>query len=284
MKIALHPKTKGQVASFIAKPTHALMLRGPLGSGKHYTAQYIALEILDTPPQKLSSHPFYREITAGDAAITIDEIRSLKQFMSLKTTGHSTMRRIIVIANAERMTTEAQNALLKSLEEPPADTLIILTTESTASLLPTITSRTQIIDVLKVPKNALQAVFEHIDATTFNRAYQMSNGRPGLFHALTNQESTNPLSEAANLAKTILQETPYERLLRVNELGSTDYAPLLESLHMMAHAALIGAAQKQDTTKTERWYRLCQLIESSQKAYGFKPQAKLHLSHLFINL
>jgi DNA polymerase III subunit delta' len=69
----------------------------------------------------------------------IEQARHLKQSLEFVATGRA--RRIFILPEADRMDAAAANSLLKSLEEPPADTVLILTTSSEASLLPTIRSR-----------------------------------------------------------------------------------------------------------------------------------------------
>jgi len=75
--------------------------------------------------------------------ITIDQIRKLQHQLSLK--PYASKVKTGIILEAQRMTVEAQNALLKTLEEPPAHSILILTAPSTKNLLPTIVSRCQII-------------------------------------------------------------------------------------------------------------------------------------------
>ena len=76
---------------------------------------------------------------SGRLTITIEQIRRLTDFLRLAA-GHDGWR-IALVDQAHSMTRQAQNALLKSLEEPPAQTLILLTTPLPSALLPTIRSR-----------------------------------------------------------------------------------------------------------------------------------------------
>lgn len=81
--------------------------------------------------------------------IGIEEIKNLQKKLFLKPIKSST--KAIVIQDAQLLTTEAQNALLKSLEEPPEHTIIILSSDSKEPLLPTILSRCQIIEIQEKP-------------------------------------------------------------------------------------------------------------------------------------
>jgi len=78
-------------------------------------------------------------------AIGIDEIRDLQKKLSLKSSNGGL--KVAIINNAHNLTIAAQNALLKTLEEPPKNSQIILTAPTAESLLPTIVSRCQIVNL-----------------------------------------------------------------------------------------------------------------------------------------
>lgn len=77
----------------------------------------------------------------NDASIKIEDVRELERLLSLKPRG--TSPKIVVISQAEKLTLEAQGALLKILEEPPGETIFLLTAGEETVLLPTIVSRCQ---------------------------------------------------------------------------------------------------------------------------------------------
>ncbi|MFU8797448.1 MAG: hypothetical protein ACNA7Y_01945 [Gammaproteobacteria bacterium] len=85
----------------------------------------------------------YFEHLTGSESIKIDDIRALIQFSTH--TSRAGEYKVILIENAERMNLAASNALLKILEEPPGQTIILLTTDHPYILLPTIRSRCQIL-------------------------------------------------------------------------------------------------------------------------------------------
>jgi len=80
----------------------------------------------------------------------IGQIRTLQQQLALK--PYSASAKVALITQAEKLTVPAQNALLKTLEEPPAKTLIILLAPKREALLPTIVSRCQIIRLAQKPQ------------------------------------------------------------------------------------------------------------------------------------
>ncbi len=96
-------------------------------------------EVLDS----LIRDPYVRKLPWASPTISIERIRELRRVSSLKPLEG---RRVVIIAEADKMTPEASNALLKILEEPPADMQMILTSSRDAGLLPTIISRCQRID------------------------------------------------------------------------------------------------------------------------------------------
>ncbi len=285
-EMLLHPVTKKMVDSFIAQPSHALLLQGAHGAGKYYLAEHIACSVLGVDRQKILYHPFFLAI--GDTgSISIEDIRALKHFLKLKTTGTGqTIRRVIVIENADNMLHEAQNALLKQLEEPPADTLIILTAHDQTTLLPTVKSRVRTIAIKNVSLEvALQHFANHSQAAV-TKAYYMSSGRMGLITSLLDQSEEHPLVGYISQAKDLLQKSNFDRLCMVTTLAAKDYdiRLLLDGLYSVCRAALMQAAVKNETKHVGVWHQRCQEVDRAQRAMTYKPQTKLLLTDLFLAL
>lgn len=156
------------------RPPQALLLRGSAGIGKLLLATEFARSLLCRAPQAdglacgqcpscrwfaQGTHPDFRllqpesEAEGEDSAdsedgkrkkkaskqIKVEQIRELAQFCSLS--AHQGGQRVVLIQPAESMNPNAANALLKMLEEPPADLLFILVSHQYQQLLPTILSR-----------------------------------------------------------------------------------------------------------------------------------------------
>jgi len=118
---------------------HSLLVTGGTEEERWQTALKIAQENLKENP---FSHPDFLSIT-GLKSIGIEQIRELEKKLVLK--PYQGKIKIIIINEAEKLTLPAQNALLKTLEEPPANSLIILTAPKKDLLLSTVVSRCQII-------------------------------------------------------------------------------------------------------------------------------------------
>jgi tRNA(Met) C34 N-acetyltransferase TmcA len=124
---------------------HALLIVGGNQKERLTKAQTIIEKSLE---QKLNLGQGHPDLCLIEPAISIgiEEIRQLQKRLSLK--PYSSIMKVALITEAEKLTLPAQNAFLKTLEEPPARSLIILTAPKAELLLPTIVSRCQL---LKLP-------------------------------------------------------------------------------------------------------------------------------------
>lgn len=137
---------------------HALMLAGPAGIGKTPLAQSLMQLVLCEAPisslacgkckscglNRAGTHPDFTALYPEESgkAIKVDAIREAA--IKLTKTAQISEYKVVVLAPADAMNTNAANALLKTLEEPADKTLLILVTDSVNAVLPTIRSRCQI--------------------------------------------------------------------------------------------------------------------------------------------
>ena len=121
---------------------HAVFVVGPAGSGKkEYARQAASLYLLGREdPQRLVECPFFQELPD----YKIETLRTCCAELNRQVFGRG--RRCLVIPDAHKLTAQTQNALLKTLEEPPEDALLILTGNEQA-VLPTIRSRCMLVRV-----------------------------------------------------------------------------------------------------------------------------------------
>jgi DNA polymerase III subunit delta' len=134
---------------------HGILISGARGLGKAHLAYYLAQTVLceqsgvapcGVCPSchwvQAGTHPDFRVVAPEEEgkAIGVDAIRDLITFFGLKA---QRAKKVAIIDPADRLTESAANSLLKTLEEPPGDALIILLTANHATLLPTVKSRCQ---------------------------------------------------------------------------------------------------------------------------------------------
>jgi DNA polymerase-3 subunit delta' len=131
----------------------------------------------------VGTHPDVRVILPGSKTgqnISIEQIREVRQDVARRPIMGR--RKIYLIPSAEAMNEEAANALLKTLEEPPADVTLVLMTASPTRVLPTILSRCQIVRFGPAPEGAIREwlAAEGVPADTAAALAVAAGGRPGL--------------------------------------------------------------------------------------------------------
>ena len=175
------------------------LFAGPEGVGKSLSARRFTKALLcETKPGEgcavcpscrqveAGSHPdlLWCEVTEGTTH-SIDAIRELKRQVSLKSWGGS--YRLVVIIEVERATEEAQNALLRLLEEPPSQTLFILTSVQTERVLPTVRSRCKTVLFQSISEEVVAHVAQESWKCPSQEAAllaRLSRGSLGLAHRL----------------------------------------------------------------------------------------------------
>lgn len=178
---------------------HAYLIAGPSSVGKRALAsafiQALLCEQAEKPcgecrPCKLVSHGNHPDVILVVPALSgerikaekikVEPIRDLINALALKPV--EAVRRIALITNFELISERTSNTLLKTLEEPPGQAIIILTTDSPEALLPTITSRCEIITLRPLPVALVeQALTErwHVPAEHAELLARLSGGRLG---------------------------------------------------------------------------------------------------------
>lgn len=137
---------------------HAYIFEGVAGTGKYEMARWIAQRLYCQKPTDDGSpcldcnqcfriqqgeHPDVTTLQPDGQTIKVDQVRAIKEEFSKS--GMETRRKILIVEDMEKMTTNAANSLLKFIEEPEGEITIMLLTTEVQQLLPTIVSRAQII-------------------------------------------------------------------------------------------------------------------------------------------
>lgn len=283
--LLLHGQTRQSVERFLQSPSHALLLTGAFGAGKETLARSIAEKLLGT--SSLSNRPYYKEVVPDGKNISIEAIRSLQSFLQLKTTGKEQIRRVALILQADLMSDEAQNALLKSLEEPPEDTVLLLASSNPDQLKDTIRSRTQIITMqsvgLKEAQDYLRPKYNEKEITW---AHALSDGQTGLMVALLDTSTDHPLAVQIAIAKELYALSAFERLARVDSLvkNKEQLPELIYACKRICISAMEQAAKKNLANGVKTWHRQLALVMDAEKSLKRNPNQKLLLTDLFLQI
>ncbi|WP_295047337.1 DNA polymerase III subunit delta' [uncultured Paracoccus sp.] len=232
---APHPRLTGRVlgqdaaiADFVqaaqgGRLHHAWLLTGPRGVGKATLAWAIARWMLsgatgpfgatDSPEARRSMalseprlhlvrRPWDDKAGRLSAQITVDEIRKLLSFFHLSAAEGG--RRIALIDAADDMNPAAANALLKVLEEPPADALILIVAHQPARLLPTIRSRCRTLRLSPLPPDQMAHILSDLGVDDDAQALAaLSDGSVGEALRLAGQDGLDRYQQLVDLMATL---------------------------------------------------------------------------------
>jgi DNA polymerase-3 subunit delta' len=231
------------------RPPHALLIVGPRGVGKTTLALDLAagcLCLVDDPDLRpcrscaacrrvvAGTHPdvhFVAPEGAGEQ-IRLGQVQRLATELSL--TAMEGRFRIAIVASAQRLNPDAQNALLKTLEEPGPATSLVLCADDDAPLLPTLVSRTARLRLAPVPIEMLTdwlVEAGQADPATARSAAILAAGRPGIAMALMRQPEA--ILAWRTMSRTLLELLDADRRTR-----------LLTSTELVSAALIVDAASR----------------------------------------
>lgn len=159
--------------------------------------------------------------------IGIPQIRLLREFAQYKPLHGD--RRIFLIDQADRAGEQAANSLLKTLEEPPDHLILILTAENVYDLLPTIRSRSVILNFSPLPNEEMEAFARARKLDNAERRIALSGGSPGVAASLDIELYQKRRAAMLALLKTGAGAAPYASWLPVSEALSRSRSEKLEA-------------------------------------------------------
>jgi DNA polymerase-3 subunit delta' len=264
----------------------AYLFEGPAGTGKSETAVWFAHLLLckGAGPRALEpcgrchdcrllasdSHPDLHRVEADGARIKIDAIRELRAALGL--VANERGRRVALIPEAEKLRAEAANALLKTLEEPPPDAVILLVASSAEGLPRTLRSRTLRVRFPVFGERAIAAALEAegMSGADAALASQLGGASPAAARAWAEtslddaREMLEVLERSGELAVSEILDFA-EGFRRTGEEGRSRARAFIEVQSAYARGQADAAARGRDGRALERWLRA---FESAARARG----------------
>jgi DNA polymerase III subunit delta' len=222
------PAARLALAAAVADPFHAYLLAGPPGSGKRAAARALAAELLadgaadpdDARRRALadpSPHPDMVWLRPTGIQHLVEEVRE-RVIAAVVYRPFEGERRAFVIEAAEAMAEESQNALLKTLEEPPPFAHLILVTAEPEGLLETVRSRCRLVRFARLAPEAVETRLDPAAAPAERRAAaRLSDGDAGRAAFLLSDEGRALRAAAEGLVRAAasgeLAGAPWTELL-----------------------------------------------------------------------
>ncbi len=267
MSLLISPLANSRIESILSKPGSSYIFAGPSNLGKFTSALNLAVRLNCAKKTGCGECSSCRLTTVGNnpdvmvvvptdkGNIGLGQIQEVQAKLRLAPFSPGGWR-VLIIDGAESLTEEAQNSLLKLLEEPPTRTLIVLVTISVPSLLGTIQSRCQLVQFDPLPDAAIAefAAGLGLKPAAVDEVTACSLGRIGLAHRLIHDpDALTKLHQTRELAADLLNADLFTKLTLAGKLAETE--PDLSTLvYFLAHnlqvllrqnAASASAAQTQ---------------------------------------
>jgi DNA polymerase-3 subunit delta' len=251
------PRARTALSAALASgPSHAYLFRGPRGAGKRAAARAFAAEILATGAEDPddarrralldpSPHPDLVWLAPSGAQHLVEAVRE-RVIRAASYRPFEGGRRVFVLESAEAMRDESQNALLKTLEEPPGFAHLILLSSEPEALLETIASRCQPVELAALPAEAVEAGLEG-DTQEVAAAARLAAGDLELARFLLTAQGKKLRAAALGLAgvTTPPGSKPWGRLLKAAEdVGADAEAAAREALEEEKEAGIKRSAKE----------------------------------------
>lgn len=237
---------------------HALLFTGAVGIGKMLIARILAAAVLCMAGRPCGvckacrsladgSHPDLLVIRPEGATIKIEQIRQLQSAFALA--PYLSGRRVCIIEDAERLTAQAANSILKTLEEPQGSSLFILVASSKQQLLATIISRCLAMAFQPLPSSVLSRALmdKGFAGSAVEVAARLSGGRFGQALKLLEPGGLNQRNQAAEITAALIQgerKFVWKTAALLDKHERKDFLALLEYLTLILRDLLMISGRR----------------------------------------
>jgi DNA polymerase-3 subunit delta' len=254
-------------AALASGPSHAYLFRGPRGAGKRAAARAFAAEIVaagaedpgDARRRALldpSPHPDLVWLAPRGAQHLVEEVRE-RVIRAAAYRPYEGGKRVFVVEAADAMRDESQNALLKTLEEPPQYVHLILLTSEPEALLETVASRCHPVDFAPLPIPAIEAALAGGgDPVEITSAARLSAGDLDRARFLLSDPGRKLRAQALGLGKAVgATGLPWRQLLEAAEAAGADTEAATREILEEESSAGIKRSAKDITDEAKRTAR-----------------------------
>lgn len=219
----------------------------------------------------------FKETGVGEDTLKTDTIRDL-----VASQGHSSYEsafRIVLIADAARLTTSAANALLKILEEPPQGWIFILTARDSSDLLPTLVSRLFKIRLKPLPESTLEKLLpEKLPPHRKKQVLELAQGSWKRAVTLASAES----DEVSLLISQFLQapEKNFQKIIDTAAASEPSLLLILDQLEWICLERMRDAVKKESGVNLGLWQTRAERLFKARKEMSIPLNQKLWISDL----
>ena len=293
MKIIGHVKIIERLRKEIGDKSfsQAYIFSGPEGVGKYFLAEEFArgiirgkdfsvlspqereeaeFDLLRLSPEKEEKNRVIRE-----KEITLDQIKARQK--ELATFPYSGKAKVLIVNDSDRMNRKAQNAMLKTIEEPNSTAVIILIASRLENILPTVKSRCRIIGFNLVSEKDLEKYLTDQGLAPDPEAVNFSMGRPGaMLEMVADREKIDWYRNSRKKLSVVLLGGLGEKIKIAEEL-SKNIPEALKHIHFWLWN-FQRAGSVQEILRSEK------LAEAADKLKNTNANARLLLENIFLNL
>lgn len=283
-ELILTEKTRKDARKYLDSPTHALLVVGSKGNGIAELVSALASERLGIEDvSTLENTPRAQVIYPNkNGNISIDEIRSAWKFAKVAGAKGNDKTKLVVIHDAHALTTEAQNSLLKLLEEPPEYLSFILSAPSTRSVLSTIDSRTRKLTLSSVTEDEFKTAMtgQGVKGVDVQKLWVVSSGEVYKALGMSKQDS----GEGLGFSKELLSMKPFDRLIEAKGAMSDRSKALVivRDIYHLAFIALKGSIASGKNGKN--WLAILKKTERTIRNLEANGNVRLNLTNLLTDI
>jgi DNA polymerase III subunit delta' len=218
-----------------------LLFIGPEGVGKKLTALILAKAVncqeqgedsCDQCPSCLKiergQHPDIHILEPEEEGLKIEAIRQLQRDISLR--PYEGRQKVFIINNCHRLTAEASGALLKILEEPPGNTLLILISDKPGLLFKTVVSRCKALKFAPLARNSLQEILQKEFGLDLTRAHYLAYASEGRLGRALRLKELDALREK----NAVIDRYLFSRSSSFEQMPKQDKTTLRHDLNILA--------------------------------------------------